>query len=279
MYDAGVQVWAFAHGIDERQVEPPKSRKSVGAECNWGIRFQNDADAVAFMDNLAGELSTRMKGECLRAPADRRHCSCHHIFFSTALLCLTALDRLQAWWYNHCVLSHQLSTICSSCNRSRLLPGTVALMSLGFAAHKCHMTIRGSCHFVMPDLADSTSVLIPYHKCHACMHTTGVAGSVCHWSAAAGVKGRTISLKLKRRKTNAPDPPKFMGHGDCDNMSRSVTLSRFTDASAELASQGKALLKALRLDPTQIRGIGLNVWQLNPLSCLQAALLPLSFAA
>ena len=54
----GGQVWAYAHGVDERQVEPPKSRKSVGAECNWGIRFQNDADAVAFMDNLAGELST-----------------------------------------------------------------------------------------------------------------------------------------------------------------------------------------------------------------------------
>ena len=55
-------MWAYAHGIDDRQVEPPKSRKSVGAECNWGIRFQRDADAVAFMDNLAGELSTRMKG-------------------------------------------------------------------------------------------------------------------------------------------------------------------------------------------------------------------------
>ena len=77
--------------------------------------------------------------------------------------------------------------------------------------------------------------------------------------AAAGVRGRTISLKLKRRKTGAPDPPKFMGHGDCDNMSRSVTLSRFTDAASELGSQGKALLRALRIDPTQIRGIGLNV--------------------
>lgn len=55
-------MWAYAHGVDERQVEPPKSRKSVGAECNWGIRFQSDGDAMAFMDNLAGELSTRMKG-------------------------------------------------------------------------------------------------------------------------------------------------------------------------------------------------------------------------
>lgn len=88
--------------------------------------------------------------------------------------------------------------------------------------------------------------------------------------AAAGVKGRTISLKLKRRKTNAPDPPKFMGHGDCDNMSRSITLSRFTDSPAELASQGKALLKALNVNPTQIRGIGLNVSLSAFCSLLQA---------
>lgn len=59
---AGTQVWAFAHGVDDRIVEPPKARKSVGAECNWGIRFTSDADALTFMDNLAGELSTRMKG-------------------------------------------------------------------------------------------------------------------------------------------------------------------------------------------------------------------------
>ena len=97
------------------------------------------------------------------------------------------------------------------------------------------------------------------------MNATGVCRFFFHtlmrmcMCAAAGVKGRTISLKLKRRKTNAPEPPKFMGHGDCDNMSRSVTLSRFTDSPAELASQGKALLKALKVDPTQIRGIGLNV--------------------
>ena len=61
-FGAGSQVWAFAHGVDERIVEPPKARKSVGAECNWGIRFTSDGDALTFMDNLAGELSTRMKG-------------------------------------------------------------------------------------------------------------------------------------------------------------------------------------------------------------------------
>ena len=37
---------------------------------------------------------------------------------------------------------------------------------------------------------------------------------------AAGVTARTVTLKLKRRKDGAPEPPKFLGHGSCDNMSR-----------------------------------------------------------
>ena len=36
----------------------------------------------------------------------------------------------------------------------------------------------------------------------------------------AGVTARTITLKLKRRKDGAPEPPKFLGHGSCDSMSR-----------------------------------------------------------
>ena len=35
---AGATLWDYAHGRDSRQVEPPKPRRSVGAEVNWGIR-------------------------------------------------------------------------------------------------------------------------------------------------------------------------------------------------------------------------------------------------
>lgn len=34
----GASLWDNAHGRDDRRVEPPKPRKSVGAEVNWGIR-------------------------------------------------------------------------------------------------------------------------------------------------------------------------------------------------------------------------------------------------
>jgi hypothetical protein len=34
---------------DERLVEPPRPRKSVGAEVNWGVRFTSDQEAAKFM--------------------------------------------------------------------------------------------------------------------------------------------------------------------------------------------------------------------------------------
>lgn len=46
----GAALWAYAHGKDDRPVEPPKARKSVGAEVNYGIRFTG----VASVDSLQG---------------------------------------------------------------------------------------------------------------------------------------------------------------------------------------------------------------------------------
>jgi DNA repair protein REV1 len=45
----GAALWQHAHGIDHRQVEPPKARRSVGADINWGVRFDSDADADKFL--------------------------------------------------------------------------------------------------------------------------------------------------------------------------------------------------------------------------------------
>ena len=73
------------------------------------------------------------------------------------------------------------------------------------------------------------------------------------------MKGKCISLKLKRRKSNAPEPIKFLGHGPCDNVSRSITLNRFTDATQDLARECRVLLRALKVPADQIRGIGISV--------------------
>ncbi|GFH09343.1 uncharacterized protein HaLaN_04458, partial [Haematococcus lacustris] len=56
----GSALWAHAHGRDDRQVEPPKARKSVGAEVNWGIRFDSYEDAEHFLAELAQEVAARM---------------------------------------------------------------------------------------------------------------------------------------------------------------------------------------------------------------------------
>lgn len=52
----GAALWAHAHGQDERVVALPAPRKSIGAEVNWGIRFQSEQDALDFVQALAGEV-------------------------------------------------------------------------------------------------------------------------------------------------------------------------------------------------------------------------------
>lgn len=96
----------------------------------------------------------------------------------------------------------------------------------------------------------------------------GHAGEVCKRLHAAGVRGRMLTLKLKRRKAGAPEPPKFMGHGSCDNLSRSLTLPRFTASEREVAVAARSLLRTLRVPAPEIRGIGIAVW---PASAWRAA--------
>jgi DNA repair protein REV1 len=45
----GAALWQHAHGIDDRQVEGPKARRSIGADVNWGVRFDDDADVDKFL--------------------------------------------------------------------------------------------------------------------------------------------------------------------------------------------------------------------------------------
>lgn len=62
----GAALWAHAHGQDARLVALPAPRKSIGAEVNWGVRFQSQQDALVFVEDLAGEVGS---GGCA-APMD-----------------------------------------------------------------------------------------------------------------------------------------------------------------------------------------------------------------
>lgn len=56
----GAALWDASRGIDTRRVAPPAVRKSLGAEVNWGVRFDSPQDATRFLGKLAEEVWTRM---------------------------------------------------------------------------------------------------------------------------------------------------------------------------------------------------------------------------
>ena len=61
------------------------------------------------------------------------------------------------------------------------------------------------------------------------------------------------------RSKGAPEPLKHMGHGICDNISKSITLSQPTDNSSIIAKETINLLQQLNVPASDIRGMGIQV--------------------
>ncbi|KAJ9648967.1 deoxycytidyl transferase [Coniosporium tulheliwenetii] len=59
----GEKIWEYARGIDRVEVGDQIVRKSVSAEVNWGVRFENQAQTDEFIESLCGELSKRLLKE------------------------------------------------------------------------------------------------------------------------------------------------------------------------------------------------------------------------
>ena len=72
-----------------------------------------------------------------------------------------------------------------------------------------------------------------------------------------GRMGRRLTLKAMRSRNIKAEPAKFLGHGWCDNMSKSVNFKRATSNADQMAEEARRLLTYLRIDPTFIRGLGL----------------------
>ena len=79
------------------------------------------------------------------------------------------------------------------------------------------------------------------------------------------VKGRTLTLKILRAVANAP--ANYMkgsiGHGVCDSLTRSSTVSESVDDGAALAIEAVRLLADLNVPADQIRGVGVQVSKLD----------------
>ncbi|CAJ2651067.1 unnamed protein product [Trifolium pratense] len=80
---------------------------------------------------------------------------------------------------------------------------------------------------------------------------------------SCGMQGRTFSLKIKKRRKDADEPAKFMGCGDCENLSHSVTIPVGTDNVEVLQRIAKQLFGSFYIDVKEIRGIGLHVSRLE----------------
>lgn len=79
----------------------------------------------------------------------------------------------------------------------------------------------------------------------------------------ACVAGNQITLKMKIRKQDAPmEPWKFLGHGACDNLSRSMSLLQPSHTAVECGGLAVKLLKQLNPVAADIRGMGLQLSKL-----------------
>ncbi|XP_041989924.1 DNA repair protein REV1-like isoform X2 [Salvia splendens] len=137
----GEMLWNYSRGIDSRLVGLIQESKSVGADVNWGVRFNNANDVQHFLTSLCKEVALRLQG--------------------------------------------------------------------------------------------------------------------------CGVQGRTFTLKIKKKKSDAGEPVKYMGHGDCENLSHAITIPMATDDVGVLQRLATQLFGHFHIDVGDIRGVGLQVSKLE----------------
>ena len=87
-----------------------------------------------------------------------------------------------------------------------------------------------------------------------------LAAEVSKRLRAANVKGRTITVKRKQRKPNAPEPGKHLGHGSCDDYSSSVTLAVATNCPHIIARTVRTCCHKHNIPPEELRGVGIQVY-------------------
>lgn len=77
-------------------------------------------------------------------------------------------------------------------------------------------------------------------------------------------KGKTITLKYMVRAKSAPiETAKFMGHGFCDNVTKSTTLLTSTCDLKIIKETVFNIKNVLNVPPQELRGIGIQISKLN----------------
>lgn len=64
----GRRIWSFSHGIDEREVQPHRVRKSVGVETTLSANISHFDDGLRILDRLYPMLLQRVQHACPQLP-------------------------------------------------------------------------------------------------------------------------------------------------------------------------------------------------------------------
>ncbi|KAI9286319.1 hypothetical protein BC943DRAFT_379566 [Umbelopsis sp. AD052] len=78
-----------------------------------------------------------------------------------------------------------------------------------------------------------------------------------------GCKGKSITMKIKRRKLDALEASKHLGHGICDNFSKSISLEQHTDDALFIYEEAMKLLLSYQFESVDIRGLGVQIQKLD----------------
>ncbi|KAF1313533.1 DNA repair protein rev1, partial [Globisporangium splendens] len=77
------------------------------------------------------------------------------------------------------------------------------------------------------------------------------------------VQTRCVTLLIKKRREGEPlEPSKYMGHGVCDNFSKSQVFAEPTDDDLVIGKACIELLRQLHLPTTDLRGVGMQATKL-----------------
>ncbi|KAF8061713.1 hypothetical protein FPV67DRAFT_1783584 [Lyophyllum atratum] len=83
-----------------------------------------------------------------------------------------------------------------------------------------------------------------------------------------GMAGRSITLKIMKRNPTAPiEPPKFLGHGECDLYNKQISLigpaGRATSDEKVIGEHAYRILRSFNFDPKELRGLGIQIQKLE----------------
>lgn len=159
-----------------------------------------------------------------------------------------------------CLSLHQLQTILGAKTGERLF-------GYGRGVDSTLIDVAAN-----PELFNRKSVLVDVNygiRFHTMEHVdeflTRLAGEVAKRLAEVDMRAGSLTLRLARRAPDAPvNPPKHMGMGKCEFVSRSAAMGVATREPGLLAGECKSLYRTIHVDPVELRGVAIQATRLKP---------------